>query len=225
MKNLSAGSTINTDVKLSAPNINVFQPFRYQISLNPKTAFLQDKKRISINTARRFETGIADRSAFLKGTVAVRLHDFHGQPIGYCGRRLDQNQISAWGKWRFPRHLPKRRILYNAHRAFVYRKHGIILVECPWSAMRLSQAGRPNVVSLLGTSLSTIQADWLLAAPSVLLMLDGDDTGRKASKAIVEKLRGKTKTFVHQLRDGLDPDDLSDGELEVVVSRYYPFSL
>ena len=225
LKTLSTANALYTIAKPPLPNNNTFRPFKRRISLNPQTAFLQDKKRISIDSARRFEAGIANRSAFLKGTVAVRLHDLGGQPIGYCGRRLDPNEITAWGKWRFPRHLPKNRILYNAHRAIAHRKSGVILVECPWSAMRLSQAGCPNVVSLLGTSLSPVQSDWLLVAPSVLVMLDGDDTGRKAAASIVEKLGGKTETFVYQLPDGLDPDDLSDVDLKMIVSRYYPFSL
>lgn len=225
LRHLATVNSFKNDATACFQINNTFRPFRYRISLNPKTAFLQNKKRISIHTATRFEAGIANRSAFLKGTVAVRLHDICGQPIGYCGRRLDPNEIAAWGKWRFPKFLPKSRILYNAHRAIVYKKYGLILVECPWSAMRLSQAGWPNVVSLLGTSLSQVQADWLVAAPSLLLMLDGDDTGRKATASIIEKLGAKTKTFVHQLPQGLDPDDLSDAELNKAVSRYYPFSL
>ncbi len=220
LKTLSDGSTSRNHPKPTCPKNDSFRPFRHRIPLDPNTAFLQ-KKGISIETARRFETGITDRSAFLKGTVAVRLHDLHGRPIGYCGRRLDPKEIAAWGKWRFPRKLPKSRILYNAHKALAYMRHGIILVECPWSSMRLSQSGWPNVVSLLGTSLSSIQIDWLLESPSVLLMLDGDDTGRQAAESIAYKLRGKIKTFVHQLPDGFDPDDLSDSNLRAVVSLYY----
>ncbi len=225
LKNLSNAKPLPTNDRPSYPKANTFRPFRTRISLNPQTAFLQDKKRISIDTARRFEAGIANRSAFLKSTVAVRLHDLDGQPIGYCGRRLNPNEIAAWGKWRFPRYLPKNRILYNAHRAIAYRNYGAILVECPWSAMRLSQAGWPNVVALLGTSVSRVQSDWILQAPSVLVMLDGDDAGKKATASIVEKLNAKTLTFFHHLPNGLDPDDLSDVDLKNIVSRYYPFSL
>jgi hypothetical protein len=47
--------------------------------------------------------------------------------------------------------------------------------------MRLTQAGMQGVVSLLGTSLTSAQADWLSKAPIVLLMLDGDDPSRKAA--------------------------------------------
>ena len=222
---LSNAKPLRTNDRTSYPKVNTFRAFTTRISLNPKTAFLQDKKRISIDTARQFETGIADRSAFLKATVAVRLHDLNGQPIGYCGRRLNPNEIAAWGKWRFPRYLPKSQILYNAHRAIAYRNYGVILVECPWSAMRLSQAGWPNVVSLLGTPVSCVQFDWIIQAPSVLVMLDGDDTGRKATASIVAKLNAKTPTFFHHLPNGLDPDDLSDVDLNNIVSRYYPFSL
>lgn len=211
--------------KAYRPAPSGFRPFKRRIALNPKTPFLQEKKGISIDTAIRFETGIADRSVFLKGAVAVRLHDLIGNPIGYCGRRMEPNEIAAWGKWRFPRQLPKTQLLYNAHRAVAFRNCGVIVAECPWSVMRLWQSGFPNTVALLGTSLSSVQYNWLIAAPSVLLMLDGDDTGKKAATSIVEKLSGKTKTFVHCLPDGFDPDDLSDNDLRSVGRQYYPSSL
>jgi DNA primase len=222
LKELSTGFTTKTGSKPHCCGRNVFRPFERRISLNPKTPFLQENKKISIDTAIRFEAGTTVSSSFLKGTVAVRLHDLYGNPIGYCGRRLNPNEIEARGKWRFPWNFPKNLILYNAHRAVSHRKYGVIVVECPWSAMRLSQSGSPNVVALLGTSLSSIQSDWLKAAPSALLMLDGDDAGRKAATSIVEKLYGKIKTFVYHLPDGFDPDDLSDDDLRAIVSRYYP---
>ncbi|MEW6378988.1 MAG: hypothetical protein AB1611_05210 [bacterium] len=34
----------------------------------------------------------------LRGTVAVRLHDLSGNPLGYWGRRLDHKAIVSWGK-------------------------------------------------------------------------------------------------------------------------------
>ena len=90
------------------------------------------------------ETGLADpKSSFLRGAVAVRLHDIKGHPIGYCARRLDPHAISRWGKWRFPTGLPKAQLLYNAHRALAARHRGIVVVECPWAAMRLTRQEYP----------------------------------------------------------------------------------
>lgn len=194
-----------------------FRPFRYRIPLQPRTSFLQKKKCIHVSTATRFEAGCTQRSTFLRDTVAVRLHDIDGQPLGYCGRRLLPEHIARFGKWRFPAAFPKSEILYNAHRAIHARAHGVVVVECPWAVIRLAQAGIVGAVALLGTTLSDIQARWLGEASGVLLMLDGDEAGRKAIPVIAEKLSGATTVFVHQLPDGHEPEDLSDHQLSAVV--------
>ena len=59
-----------------------FRPFTFRISLNPVASFLQKNKSISIETAVRFESGVAEHSAFLKRTIALRLHDIRGNPLG-----------------------------------------------------------------------------------------------------------------------------------------------
>jgi len=128
-----------------------FRPFRHRIPLDPFNSFLQQSKGILPCTAERFEAGCTDASGFLRGTVAVRLHDHGGQPLGYCGRNLNEQIIARYGKWRFPPRLPKANVLFNAHRAAAFREKGIVLVECPWAVMRLNQAGIPGAVALLGT--------------------------------------------------------------------------
>ncbi len=201
-----------------------FRPFRRCIPLDPRVAFLQQHKGIKVQTAVLFEAGCTDLSTFLRGTVAVRLHDLQGQPLGYCGRRLQPEQIARWGKWRFPAGFPKSEVLYNAHRAAPARASGIVVVECPWAVMRLAQAGIPNAVALLGTNLSAVQAAWLSAAARVLLLLDGDQAGRKAVHAISQRLAGATTAVIHHLPEGHEPEDLSDGELAALVQEHLPFS-
>ena len=208
----------------SPPRPNAFRPFRRSIALNPRVPFLQHHKAIRVETALRFEAGLADPiSTFLRGTVAVRLHDLDGQPIGYCGRRVDAAQIQRWGKWRFPARFPKSQVLYNAHRALAQRPGGIVLVECPWAVMRLTQAGVPGVVALLGTTLGPIQSAWLAAAPTVLLLLDGDPAGYAATAKISQILSKSTKVATHRLAPGQEPEDLSDLELANLVRRALPF--
>lgn len=200
-----------------------FRPFRWTIPLNPQVPFLQEIKGVSPITASRFEAGVTDRSPFLTGTVAVRLHDLYGNPLGYCGRRLDRHEISRWGKWRFPRNYPKKETLFNAHRARPFIKRGIVVVECPWAVMRLTQAGVPNAVALLGTTASPVQQGGLARAPKVLLMLDGDDAGRKAAVTLARMLKGATEVMVHELPDGMEPEDLSDLDISVTAKRYLLF--
>jgi DNA primase len=204
------------------PAPEAFRPFRPRITLNHSVPFLQENKRISVQTAARFEAGRAVRSTWLRGTVAVRLHDLHGHPLGYCGRRLNHEHIRRFGKWRFPRGLHKRQLLYNAHRALPLRNNGIVVVECPWAVMRLTQAGCPAAVALLGTALSDTQAKWLSAAPSILLLLDGDPVGRSAQRLIRRRLAHLTATAAHYLPDGLEPEDLPDQQLTTIVRASLP---
>ncbi len=209
---------------VSSPLISdnsTFSPFVYQIPLKPYVSFLQDVKKISVSTALHYETGTTSQSPFLQGTVAVRLHDLSGRPLGYCGRHIDQKTILRRGKWRFPKKFPKSNILYNAHRAVHARKQGIIVVECPWAVMRLAQAGLNNAVALLGTAISPIQIAWLSETPKVLLLLDGDQPGRKAASAIAYILRHKTNVFIHCLPEGMEPEDFTDKELASIVNKYF----
>lgn len=197
-----------------------FKPFTRPIALDPKSYFLQTIKKISPATARFFEAGTTKSSSFLSNSVALRLHDIQGRPLGYCARLLLTDQIARFGKWRFPRHFPKAHILYNAHRAERFRHEGIIVVECPWAAIRLSQAGIPNVVSLLGTQLFDDQFAWLSQAPGILLLLDGDPPGRDASARIAESLRAKTTVYTHLLPQNKEPEDLSDDSLRSILLKY-----
>lgn len=100
---------------------------------------------------------------------------------------------------------------------------GIIVVECPWAAMRLDQAGFRNVVSLLGTQIFEDQIKWLSRAPGVLLMLDGDRAGRDASARIAHSLQPVTTVYTHLLPDNKEPEDLTDESFASIL-RKYPLS-
>ena len=205
---------------------SAFRPFRRKIPLNPRAPFLQDNKGITVDTAIRFEVGLPDpKSKFLQGSVAVRLHDIQGHPIGYCGRRLDPEAISRRGKWRFPTGFPKGQLLYNAHRALAAGHGGIVLVECPWAAMRCTQAGISGVVALLGTTITKIQLAWLARAPAVLLLMDADQAGRTAAKTIAQALGRHTTVLIHDLAHEKEPEDLTDAYLQSLVGNAIPFSL
>lgn len=201
-----------------------FTPFTRSIPLNSTCHFLQNIKAIMPVTAARFEAGTTNRSPFLKNTVAVRLHDIHGSPLGYCGRRIDPHEVARFGKWRFPRNLPKSQILYNAHRAQTFRSQGIILVECPWAVMRITQAGFPNVVALLGTTLSLTHIKWLASTSSILLMLDADPAGDRAAPSILKTLAVSSKVLQHRLQNKMEPEDLSDSDLRSILRNHFSFS-
>lgn len=73
----------------------------------------------------------------------VPMHDPTGMLVGFVGRSVEGKEFKNT-----PR-LPKSKTAFNFHRA---KKQGevVIIVESSFDAMRIHQAGYPNVVALLG---------------------------------------------------------------------------
>lgn len=188
-----------------------FRPFKKRLSLNPHTPWLR-KKGIHPATARQFEAGAYYGPGFLQDCIGVRLHDQQGRPVGYAGRRLNRGHIKTYGKWKFPTGLPKASLLYNFHRISNPMQQSLVVVECPWGAMRLSQLSIP-AVALLGTSLSAKQLSALINVARIVLMLDGDRAGKSAMPRIKAALESHTSVRTYILPKDLDPDDLNDDQL------------
>lgn len=194
-----------------------FRPYTRRLDLDPTSSFLRDKG-ISASTARSFEAGVYSGLGFLQGCVGLRLHDLSGNPLGYAGRRLDSKLVTSYGKWKLPRGMPKNQILYGYHRVAGLLDQSLCLVEGPWDVMRLHQIGVP-AVAILGAHLSAAQHSVLASASSLVILLDGDLTGRTASLRIKRALSYTTDVHVVNLPDRLDPDDLSDQQLRSLLAH------
>jgi DNA primase len=109
-------------------------------------------------------------------------------------------------------------VVFNLHRAVREAAGCGIVVEGFFDCLRVHQAGYPNVVALMGVSLSEVQEQLLLARFSKLvLMLDGDETGRRASLQLAARLKGKVSLSVVDVPSGWQPDQLSSEELESLL--------
>lgn len=205
--------------EVPGPIENTFRPFTKRLNLDTSVPWFQEKG-IRPQTAKTFESGAYRGPGFLANCIAVRLHDLHGNPIGYAGRRLNACEALKYGKWKFPRSLPKKSILYNLHRVNI-NTQCLIVVECPWGVMRLAQLNIPSV-ALLGVHISPFQHDILIRFPRLILMLDGDHAGRTASIQIQRILADRTDLHQAFLPQGKDPDDINDDQL-IALSGYFPF--
>lgn len=194
-----------------------FQPFTRRLPLDPTAPFLV-RKGITQQTARLFQVGAYHGSGMLSGCIGLRLLDPHGQPLGYAGRRLDPVDVNTRGKWVFPPRLPKSTLLYGYFQARYLLHQGVVVVECPWGVLRVTQLGIP-AVALLGTSLSPRQRRLLIKLPKVVLLLDGDRAGRRATSSISAQLPNALPV---DLPDGLDPDDLTDESLLDILLQTQP---
>ena len=123
-------------------------------------------------------------------------------------------------RYKLPAGFHKRQELYNLHRAIATEQRGLIVVEGYFDAMKVHQAGYPFVVALMGSSLSEEQERLLVAhASMVLLMLDGDEAGHKATDEIMLRLGGQVWVKSVRVPDGKQPDQMSGGELEVLLQK------
>ncbi len=164
---------------------------------------------------RKRETGRRRHDfARLKQVVGLSLVLAHYRlgPLGYAGRRLVPAELERYGKWKMPRGLSKAELLFNWPRAQRHLARGLFVVEGPWDAMRIHQAGFPNVVALWGVSISRQQKALLAEAPRLLLMLDGDPAGRRAATRCARTF-GPQPVEVVLLPDGYDPADLPEADL------------
>lgn len=195
---------------------NQFRPYTRCLKLDPEHSFFR-RMGLRASTLSMFEAGAWHGQGFLEGTVAVRLHDLEGSALGYAGRRLNPEDVKEYGKWKWPRGYPKGQLLYSWHRAQRYSTVDLIVVEGPWSVMKLSQTGIHNVVALGGLTVSPAQRTLLLRAERLILLLDGDPAGTEAALRMV-----RTGLHPNMLAipcpEGKDPADLPEAELLQILT-------
>ena len=145
--------------------------------------------------------------------VATPVHSPDGTAIGIVGRSIEGKSFKN------STNLPKSKTLFNVHRA---KKIGdqVIIVESNFDAIRIHQAGFPNVVATLGGFLSTEQQHILNRYfNKIIIMTDADTAGRELGKSISNKLRNKDilwasydygKIYPH---DAKDAGDMTEEEI------------
>jgi 5S rRNA maturation endonuclease (ribonuclease M5) len=172
------------------------------------------QRGISPATARLFGVGMYDGNGFLAGRCAIPIRDEKSRLVAYAGRAVNGEEP----KYRFPAGFRKSQVLFNLDRAMQTGGRNVIVVEGFFDAMKVHQAGHP-VVALMGTSFSQRQSELLLSHfASVTLMLDGDETGRRAAKFIAQLLQSKLSVNKVDLPNRVQPDQLSSTEINVLVS-------
>lgn len=102
--------------------------------------------------------------------VTIPMHDPKGMLIGFIGRNPSKDDK----RFKNSPKLPKSKTCWNYHRA---KTHGdtVIVCEATFDAMRIHQAGYPNVVALLGGHVSTHQIEQLgRTFSNIIIMTDND---------------------------------------------------
>jgi DNA primase len=153
------------------------------------------------------------------GMVITPVHSPDGMPIGLVGRSIEGKAFKNSTS------LPKSKTLFNVHRAKKIGDH-VIVVESNFDAIRIHQAGFPNVVATLGGILSTEQHKILNRYfNKITIMTDSDLAGRELGLSIANRLKNKDilwgsyeygKIYPH---DAKDAGDMTDEEIKACIKN------
>jgi DNA primase len=161
---------------------------------------------IEVATAEKFGMGFYGGSGMHSGRLVIPIHDARGELVAYCGRAIDGTEP----RYRFPSGFPKSEVLFNLHRAAAVGHQTAMVVEGFFDCLKLHQAGITAVVVLMGAALYESQQRQLLERfRRVILMLDGDPAGRRATATIAAHLQQHASVRVIHLPDAVQPDQLS----------------
>jgi hypothetical protein len=110
-----------------------------------------------------------------------------GTLVAYVGRSLD----GSVPKHRLPAGFRKSQVLFNFHRAAAWNQETVVVVEGHFDCLKVHQAGFPSVVALMGTVLLEALEVLLGQFRRVILMLDRDDSSRRATERIAVQPGGQ----------------------------------
>jgi DNA primase len=132
------------------------------------------------------------QKGIMAGRIVIPIQNPAGELVAYAGR-WPGDPPEGKEKYRLPGGFKKSLELFNAHRAFQEpADQPLVIVEGYFDALHLWQHGIRRVVALMGCSLSPRQelliAGQVSAQTRVVLMLDHDEAGIKATQVIVPRL-------------------------------------
>jgi DNA primase len=151
--------------------------------------------------------------------VVTPVHSPDGIPIGIVGRSIEGKTFKNSTS------LPKSKTLFNIHRA---KKIGeqVIVCESNFDAIRIHQAGFPNVVATLGGFLSNEQHSLLNRHfNKIIIMTDADEAGRELGRSISNKLRNKDISWASYGYKEIYPNkakdagDLTEEEIKICIKN------
>lgn len=190
------------------------EPLEFELPLDPHHPYLKERG-VSQATVSRFGLGYYDRGT-MKGRICIPIHDEAGRLVAYAGRWPGSNPPAAQPRYRFPRGLRKRLVLFNYHR--VAEAGHLVVVEGFWSVFRLDALGIA-AVALMGCTLSEEQEQIIQCSPvdHVTLLLDGDEAGRVAIAEILPRLARHVFVHASVLPDGAEPDTMDEDTLMAAI--------
>jgi DNA primase len=190
-------------------------PLKFELKLDQESPYFEERG-LTPETVSHFGLGCCARG-LLKGRIAIPIYNQADEIVAYAGR-WPGDPPEGEAKYKLPPGFKKHLILFNLHRAIEEApEKKLIVVEGFFDCFRVWQSGYKNVVALMGSTLSKEQEDLLAGqAKMVILMMDQDEAGRKATQEILPRLARKLFVRIIEMpSEGDQPDGL---EKETLIS-------
>jgi DNA primase len=177
---------------------------------------------LRLETLEYFGAGLCLSKGMFAGRFIIPLHNEAGELVGYAGRAVDETQP----KYLFPsrdKGFHKSHLLFNLHRVLkdMPTEKRVVLVEGFFSTMKIAQAGFA-CLGLLGSSLSEAQEEFLCGNfNSVVVMMDGDDAGRRATDECLARLGRRVWVRAVSLPQDAQPDQLDAQEIASLLASVF----
>jgi len=185
-------------------------------TLNRDHGYLRERG-LTMPTVKTFGVGYCQRG-IMKGRIAIPIHNERGELVAYAGRALGAELAKEEGKYKLPAGFLKGQVVFNLHRAKEHAGKGLVVVEGFFDAMNVHQAGFPNVVALMGASMTEQQEELLVGSTDrLVLMFDGDEAGVAGLRRVYARLRRRMFLKEVHLEDGEQPDSLAAERLKELL--------
>ncbi len=134
----------------------------------------------------------SDNHDIYNDRIMFPLYDTYGKVVGFSGRIYKDNGQNKYLNTKETDIFKKGELLYHYHiaRKECREKKSVIVMEGFMDVIRASSIGIKNTVALMGTALTKEQINLLRRlSPNIILCLDGDDPGQKATLNIGNHLQ------------------------------------
>lgn len=188
-------------------DVNVIDISDVQIDYETDLSLLQPllDRGFKKETLRYFEIGFSQK----KNRIVIPVRDANYKLVAFIGRAVEQDQDP---RYLYNKGFKRAEVLFNINNAKSYES--VIVCEGSLDAIKVHQAGLPNVVATLGAKVSEQQFKMLKKYfDSIYIFSDNDDAGERMKHDILVSCQGKD-LWILQIPDGLkDPGEMSEDQI------------
>jgi|TARA_Y100000034_G_scaffold136284_2_gene211987 DNA primase len=168
------------------------------------------ERGFEIDTLKYFEVCFSEK----KNRVVIPVRDSNYKLVAMIGRAVLKDQEP---RYLYSRGFKRAKVLFNLCNAKRY--DSVVVTEGSLDAIKIHQAGFPNVVATLGSAVSDEQFRLLSRYfDEIIIFPDKDDAGEAMRCSIIDRCRGKKVRWARCPEGRGDPGDMTAAEISEAIN-------